>query len=259
MLKTENIRTVSRHLLLSGAAPAATGILIVILAVNYVSLVPWETVLVTIGSVLIGAGVFDIVFRLVAFQHFVDKLSFTVIRALKLPIRAFYESRSSLDSVEHELSDVEEIWAAWHVGPYRDFEAFFPRGRRGRILLTSPTSSALLELSKIRKGDVATMASVIRNISKHAIEKDIEVRWFDGPVCNNLIIADPRKDGAWMRVELIVPYESPQRRPSFMVEKDGNRGLYDTFASAFDQTWQAAEIPELGIPEIEPEQVGVRS
>lgn len=256
MFDSLNIRAAGRHILLSGLAPAAIGITIVVLAENYVRLAPWDIVFVTIGSVLIGVGVFDVVFRLVAFKQFVDELSSTVLRALKLPVRAFYESRSHLDSVEHELSDVEEIWAVWYVGPYRDFEAFFPKGRSGRIVLTSPYSSALSELGKIRKGDVDTMASVIRNITKHAMEKNIEVRWFDGPVCNNVVIANPQKDGAWIRVELMIPHDSPQSRPSFRVEKGGNRGLYDTFASAFEKMWGASQLPDLGPRNAEPEKVG---
>lgn len=256
MLNTRNVKTVSRHVLLSGVAPAATGIMIVVLAMNYVKLAPWDIVLVTIGSVLIGVGVFDVVFRLVAFEHFVDRLSATVLRALKLPVQAFYESRSQLDSVEHELSDVEEIWAAWHVGPYRDFEAFFPKGRRGRILLTSPSSSALGELGKIRKGDVNTMASVIRSITKHAMEKDLEVRWFDGLICNNVIVADPHKDRSWMRVELIIPHGSPQSRPSFLVVKDGNERLYHTFSSAFEKMWEASQLPDFQSPGAELEKIG---
>ncbi len=102
------------------------------------------------------------------------------------------------------------------------------------------------------------MASVIRNITKDAVEKNIEVRWFDGPVCNNLIIADPQKDRAWMRVELIIPHESPQSRPSFLVERDGNNRLYDTFASAFEKMWEASQLPALGSPDAEPEEVGAR-
>ncbi len=248
MFNKRSLKVLGSHFLLSGIAPAVTGIIIIIITVNYIRLTPWDTVLTTIGSILVGIGIFEVIFRLVAFQHFVDKVSNTVLQALKMPIRAFYESRSSLDSVEHELLNVDEIWAAWHVGPYRDFETFFPDGRRvGRILLTSPKSSALHELGKIRKGDVATMASVITNITKHALEKNIEVRWFDGPVCNNVIIANPKKDSAWMRVELIIPHGSPQVRPSFLLEKTLNNRLYDTFIDAFEKMWEASKLPDIAL------------
>lgn len=258
-LHHSNTKALGRHLLLSGVAPSTIGIMVIMLATNYVKLAPWDVVLITIGSVLLGVGVFEVVFRLAAFQHFIDDVSSTVLKAMKLPIRVFYESRNHLDSVETELSGVEEMWAVWHVGPYRDFEAFFPDGRRGRILLTHPASTALTELGKIRKRDVECMAGVIRNITRHAIEKNLEVRWFDGPVCNNVIIADPQKDGAWLRVELVVPHQCPQKRPSFVVEKHSTKELFETFALSFEKMWNASYEPDLSLsPEVEPELAGVR-
>lgn len=236
-----------RSVRILGATFIFFGVAIVLLAVQYIHLSPWDTVVTTIGSVMIGVGTVEWIFHVCASEQFVERLSSAVLKAIKLPIREFYESRGQLEPVERELENIEELWAAWHTGPYASLEAFFPTGRQGRILLTKPSSSVVEPLAKVGERDADSMTGVIKGITQRALQKGLDVRWLDGLVCNSLIIANPKKDSAWARLEVLIPDQPPKKRPSFRVEKASSKDLFETFYYAFEGMWNASEPPDLGL------------
>ncbi|MBI2831608.1 MAG: hypothetical protein HYX79_05050 [Chloroflexi bacterium] len=221
------------------------GIAVVALSVNYIKVPPWETVVTTIGSIMVGVGLVEWIFHIYAAEEFVSTVSNAVLKAIKLPIKAFYESRKELEPVENQLANVGELWAAWHTGPYANFEAFFPVGRSGRILLTKPSPSIMQALSTVGERDADSMKHVIIEVTRKAQQNGLEIKWFDGPICNSIIIADPRKDNAWARLDVLVPKQPPQKRPSFLVEKRQSKELFETLYRSFEKMWAASEEPDL--------------
>jgi hypothetical protein len=87
------------------------------------------------------------------------------------------------------------------------------------------------------------MSQDIRECTQAMIQGGIEVKWFDGPIQNSVIIADPQSDNAWIRVEIVIPMESSGKRPSFRLEKAENRELFQSFYDSFQKMWKASEIP----------------
>jgi hypothetical protein len=222
------------------------GLVIVFISINYMNNEPWNSILTHLGSVMIGAGVVELLINIFAMEQLIERATGRILNAIKFPIAAFYADREYIEPVTEELKGINEIWVAWHAGTVAYTKAFFPEGRNGRIIPTDPSSKHMEMLGKVGGKSAAEQASDIKALTKKTLEtKGIDVRWFDGPVCNSLIIADPKSNKAWIRVELLVPYQSVGKRPSFRVEKSKNNELFNTFYDSYGTIWESSHPPQI--------------
>ena len=103
-------------------------------------------------------------------------------------------------------------------------------------------------MEQIDGKNAAQLASDIRALTRQVqsqCQGEVEVRWFDGPVGNSIIMANPGSEGAWARVELLVPFQTVDKRPSFRVEKAKNRDLFGTFYDSYSNIWQKSCAPDV--------------
>jgi hypothetical protein len=193
---------------------------------------------------MIGAAVVELTIHLYASELLINRVSHAVLNAMRFPIAAFYEERDSLTSATEELKDVQELWAAWHSGTVAHTKEFFPKGRKGRLILTHPKSVQMKELEKVSEKSAEGLATDIKELTKALIEKSVDVKWFDGPVCNSILVANPKSNSAWIRVEIVVPKKPAGKRPSFLVKKASNKKLFDTLYESYIEMWNASKTPE---------------
>jgi len=219
------------------------GIVLVLLGVFVVKLQPWESVVTTLGGVMVGAGVVDYVSYGVMSQHLVNGVKSEILRVLHYPISGFYESRKVLDPLRDQLKDSSELWIAWHTGRVASTMTLFSRAQTVRIILTHPESNQIKELVKLTDEDAEGLTKDIRYTTKTLLQQKADVRWFDGPLCNSLIISDPHADRAWLRVELLIPKVKPDRRPSVLIEKSKAPELFQTFCDSYEELWSTSKQP----------------
>ena len=120
------------------------------------------------------------------------------------------------------------------------------RTRKLRVVLTKPNSSALTEVAKIATRTADEMSADIRGLTQMLIDADKEVRWFDGPIANAILLADPRLPSAWARIEVLVPFGAPSDRPSLIVHSKRNPEFVAKVKAAFERLWEVSEPPSKG-------------
>jgi hypothetical protein len=233
-------------LTLLGALLSALGLIVVFVGIVFVPSLPWNAVVTHFGSVLVGAGVVEIVIHHYASKQLVKDVTERILKAMKFPIAAFYQDREALDSLSDELKGVGQLWVAWHTGTVALTKTFFSQSRGGRAILTHPGSNQIKELDKVGGKAAEGMVQDIKAITTALQKQRVDVRWFDGPIGNSIIIADPNSDKSWMRIELLVPNVVVESRPSFRVEKSSSKKLFDTFYDSYVKMWDASKTPSKG-------------
>jgi len=201
-----------------------------------------------IGAILFGAGMVEIVIRYYASDELVNKTTQRVLKGINMPISEFYISRKDLPNLNDELSAVDELWVAWHVGSYAQLYDFFPGIRKGRVIITNFKSPQIEMLGKISTKSASSMISDIKELKKtysKEIKKNVELKMFDGSICNSILIANPTKPTAWARVEIIIPNkETPDIRPNFVVRKKDSEELFNNLFNSYEWLWQNSKEPE---------------
>lgn len=237
------MKWIKEPLTLLGIGLSLTGLTLVLLGVAYIDTQPWNTIITHLGSVLIGAGVVELIIHYYASERWIKRAVEQILRAMNFPIAAFYETRDALVPLSDELKDVDELWGAWHTGRVAYTKDIFGPRRvsKAKVILTHPESNQIKELEKVCGMGANALASDIKELTKALKQQNVTVKWFKGPVCNSLIIANPQKDNAWVRVEVLVPRQTVEKRPSFRIEKSTNKELFNTFYHAFEEMWRASE------------------
>ncbi len=158
-------------------------------------------------------------------------------------IRVF--KRRPPQRLEEELSDAKEVLFAWHTGTVKLAEGdLFNQPRKIRMILVHPDSEALKEIAKIAHLTAVDMASGIKALSRKVKETGGDVRWFNGPIGNSTIIADPDAPHGWARVEFLIPYLDPASRPSIRVSKAKDPALFGSIRQCFEKLWENSREPE---------------
>lgn len=209
-----------------------------------------STVLGHIGGISIGAGFVDLLNHFVMARRLMRQVSSQVIYALQLPLEDFYQNRHELPRLEQELQGAAEIWLAWHVGsvqgagtlPFRTLPC-----QNSRLLLTHPDSPQLDGLAKVLGRSKESMRVNIIELTRHAVDCGVAVRWFDGPLGSSMVITNPMDQGGWARLEFIIPYERPTERPSIRVSTRKGQAAYQKAVDAYKQMWEHATDAPAGV------------
>lgn len=147
-------------------------------------------------------------------------------------------NRQSLKPLDEELGDAKEVLISMHTGSVKHADGNLLKTRRKlRVVLTDPDSPALTEVAKIVHRSAKEMANDIRGITARLKETGNEVRWFDGPISNSLVITDPSLPSSWARVEVLLPFLEPTERPSLKASASRNPAFVARAKSAFEYLW----------------------
>ena len=109
-------------------------------------------------------------------------------------------------SLNTALGDAKEVWFSWHAGTVKVAQSdLFKRPRQIRMVLTHPESQALREVAKITSLTADQRAPGIHALTAAMKEAGGSVGWFDGPVANSIVIADPEQPFGWARIAASTP------------------------------------------------------
>lgn len=154
----------------------------------------------------------------------------------------FYAGRSQLPgNLDSQLGSARDVWCAFHTGGVAALQGgLFDRPRNVRIILSDPDSTALGELNKIvienlgrLKEDIAQM-KLVANMGRG------DLRLFDGPIGNSIVIADPEigKNG-WVMIECLIPNLEVGHRPSIKFYRRDYEELFMRIKNAYNRLWNA--------------------
>lgn len=151
-------------------------------------------------------------------------------------------SRELLLPINEELGDAKEVFLTLHSGSAKRAHGDLLRtSRRLKVVMTHPDSRALDEVSKIANCKREDLASDIRSLTETLVKAGACVGWFDGPIQNSLVIADPSNpDRTWARMEVLIPFAEPVQRPSLKASMRQHPNFYLSVKKAFDELWMAS-------------------
>ena len=157
-------------------------------------------------------------------------------------------SRELLPSINEELGDAGEVFLTLHSGSAKRAQGDLLRtSRHLKVIMTHPDSRALDEVSKIANCKREDLASDIRSLTETLVKAGASVGWFDGPIQNSLVIADPSNPNrAWARVEVLIPFAEPVQRPSLKASMRQHPKFYSSVKRAFDELWMATSWKSSG-------------
>ena len=70
----------------------------------------------TIGGILLGIGLVELVFKLFVEKDLVKKISHQICYDMRQPLEEFYQDRNELPSFKDTLKDCSQVWVAWPTG-----------------------------------------------------------------------------------------------------------------------------------------------
>lgn len=144
-------------------------------------------------------------------------------------------------SLDTELGNAKEVWFSWHTGSVKVAQGdLFKSPRIIRMVLTHPDSQALKEVAKIANLTADQMAPGIRALTAAVKNAGQSVRWFDGPVANSIVVADPDKPSGWARIEVLLPFGDPASRPSIFVRASSAPDLFARAKEAFNKLFDGS-------------------
>lgn len=234
------------------------GIILILLGLCLPFLFPNNTVASNLSSILIGAGLVDLVIRFLALEDLIKRIFSGVKKEidkipelLHIPLEAFYENRGDLmksfPSLGGELDSVSEVWFAWYTGSVIEASGFkntIKNIGKVRLLLTHPESKALNEYEKIGEHKGTELKEDIKSLSRIAQNFGAEVKWFDGLIGNSIVIGNPNLPNAWARVEVMIPFAETNLRPSFRVSKDKGKIAFQEIYNMYESLWRRSQPPE---------------
>ena len=149
-------------------------------------------------------------------------------------IQAFTNRASLGQSLDAELGSAQEVWMSMHSGSIKGVDGDLLKTRRRiKVILPNPTSDALVHVARISESDLSKLQNDIIQVTNGLKSAGAEVYWFDGYIGNAITIADPDSSKAWARVEAILPYTSPSKRPSMKVLARQDQDFFSTLKSSF--------------------------
>lgn len=197
-----------------------------------------------LSSVLVGAGITEVVIQHLSVQHLVRELSYQFRSTLGLALDRFHEDRRTLMTLEDELKGATEIWLAWRIGSVQSVSGIFKTPvKQVRLLLTNPDSAVIPELAKVTHRSIQQLQDDLRSLTSAAAKKGYEVKWFDGPIGDSVVLSNPRKPNARARIEINIPYSRPADRPSLLVSKDRGGIVLNRLVDSYLELWQKGTVP----------------
>jgi len=158
----------------------------------------------------------------------------------------FCPERRTLDKysdIEDILKDTETVFAFSVRGDKLITGLAHPERHIKKLLLPNPKCNSLKNLEVTTNRDGA-LSDSIKSVSKSAISKGINTRWYSEFVGYSLLIVEPNKSSGWLRVEWVLPYSVEHKnRPSIKIKKIEQPKAFEHFLETFNNMWDNAEEP----------------
>jgi len=154
----------------------------------------------------------------------------------------FYPGRETLPVLLAQLKSVRNAWVAWPAMIEEAARSRLMEVPIDRMLLLDPQSCFLPAFAAAYDATAIKFAEGIRDVTRSADYAHISVRWFDGPMFS-LILADPRDETGWARIEIPIPYHPSKARPSLRFGKRDYPGLYRVLTDAYNAMWEKSREP----------------
>jgi hypothetical protein len=167
------------------------------------------------------------------------------------------EMTANRGAFAEEFEDMEKIWAIWSTGKIISAGGNLERIHMERLVLTNPKNEFLMQYQEpiCRDKDVA---KIQRHISQHYLTIEeiadsasgtgCEVRLYDGPVKDSIIIADiinykgdEFSDGAFVRIETGAPFVEYENRINIVIEKSKHKDVFKSFVKHYNEVWDRSE------------------
>jgi len=161
---------------------------------------------------------------------------------IKLPELGFefYSGRDALGKTRplgKQLKSTDTIWALWNTGTVAYLEVTAEVGGLKRLFLPHPDKSSLQLFAESFNLTWESCASDIRNLTKVALDKKVDVRWFKGLTTDTIMIGNPYSDDGWIQVETVIACAPAFSCPSFRITKHNQPEPFDTLVKAYDKLW----------------------
>ncbi|MFZ5645832.1 MAG: hypothetical protein ACOY46_19925 [Bacillota bacterium] len=209
-----------------------------------------------LSSILIGAGIVEIILQRFYVEHLVERVALSIKDQLdsssKLNIERFYDNRNSLPAFGGELKNISEAWFAWPSGSVQGGTVLKASKdlNKGRLVLIHPDSESLKQLKQISDPylfSVEKLREEIKILTNYAISRNIDVRWYDGLIVNSVVIANPKADYAWARLEPIINWCAPTNRPSFIVSTAKGKETFQEIFNSYIELWKSSKPPDIDV------------
>jgi len=167
----------------------------------------------------------------------------------------FYQELISKDMLKKELKTIikEEAWVAWQTG-YHLTELITDKDN---------TQKDIKDIKKIKRiilihpdcvnippaiSNTANFAQDIRDTTREAINKGIDVKWAM-TLPTNVVIRDPNSKKASIRIEAYMVNIPTQQWPNFIITKKYQQGLFFKIITAYTKLWEDKEQRYIPQPE----------
>ncbi len=154
----------------------------------------------------------------------------------------FYPGLETLPVLIAQLKSVRNAWVAWPAMIEEAARSRLMEVPIDRLLLLDPQSCFLPAFAAAYDAPAIKFAEGIRDATRSADYAHISVRWFDGPIFS-VILADPRDEMGWARIEIPIPYHPSKARPSLRFGKRDYPGLFRVLTDAYNGMWEKGREP----------------
>jgi len=152
---------------------------------------------------------------------------------------------------------MQKIWAIWSTGKIISAGGNLENIHIERLVLTNPKNEYLMKyMEPICKDNDAD--KIQRHISQHALTIDeiadsasktgCEVKLYDGPIRDSIIIADrvnykgdEFSDDAFVRIETGVPFIEYEKRINIVINKGKNKDAFKAFVKHYNEIWSRSD------------------
>jgi cbb3-type cytochrome oxidase subunit 3 len=157
-----------------------------------------------------------------------------------------FENRDDLNrkrgGLSKELEFLKKGWVVWPAAgsaiPLSDERL----KNIDRLILLNPNEQVVeyAETFKARGRDI--VANAIRDLTQRAQGLQIPVRWYTYPYAS-IVIHDHVSDGAWARIELLLPGIESAHRPSIIIKKSVHPLLFGRLVEMYEYMWAKSNGP----------------
>lgn len=172
----------------------------------------------------------------------------------------FYPDRDALNqrrgSIRQEFQSTEEVWVAWSSGAVVENEGgILDDPKLRKLLLIDPDSEYLdyhagpfgVAKDRIQQQINWALDQAHKSNDKQprkASQSPIKIKTYSGPMTDTLVIGNPhwaettgKEADTWIRLETSVPYKFQAKRPSFLITKEREPGLYMALYQHYLDMW----------------------
>jgi hypothetical protein len=111
------------------------------------------------------------------------------------------------------------------------------------LLLPDPDGKAIKRFAETTERKDTTRA--IKEVTRIARKNGAAVRWYDHFVCHSVLLVDVEKPTGWVHVEMVLPYSTHDKRPSYTLYKNGQEEAVLEMSRVFREIWDNAHEPRL--------------